>query len=135
MAGRRVLVVEDEPFIALSIEEMIGDIGGACVGVASTVREALAALVSLSPNFVVLDISLGDERSHQVADQLAERAIPFVFISGYGAAGIPAQHKSHACVAKPFGEWDFAEAIAAELKTDLAKPVAAEPNASKPTAS
>ncbi len=83
----RVLVVEDEVLISMLIEDMLADIGCKCVDVAPSVEVALEALTKEQPHFAMLDVNLNGKRSFPIADILKTRAIPFIFLSGYGSGG------------------------------------------------
>lgn len=83
MPVHRILIVEDEPLIAMMLEDFIDAMGKECVGTCDTVQSALATIADESPDAVILDINLsGGEKSWPVADALAERGIPFVLSSG-----------------------------------------------------
>ncbi|MEO5938407.1 MAG: response regulator [Sphingomonas sp.] len=83
MPAHRILIVEDEPLIAMMLEDFIDAMGKDCVGTCDTVQAALATIADENPDAVILDINLsGGEKSWPVADALAERGIPFVFSSG-----------------------------------------------------
>ena len=80
----RILIVEDEPLIAMMLEDFIDAMG-------KQLRRSVATRCSPrsrrssdeTPDAVILDINLsGGEKSWPVADMLAERGIPFVFSSG-----------------------------------------------------
>ena len=79
----RILIVEDEPLIAMMLEDFIDALGKECVGCCDTVQSALATIADENPDAVILDVNLsGGEKSWPVADALAERGIPFVLSSG-----------------------------------------------------
>lgn len=81
----RVLIIEDEPMIAMDIDEIIREIGHTCVGIAATRSEAVAMARSSKPDIILSDIQLADGSSgiDAVADILSERAVPVVFITAY----------------------------------------------------
>jgi light-regulated signal transduction histidine kinase (bacteriophytochrome) len=79
-----VFIVEDQMLIAMDLEGMLEDAGVRAVSVANSVREALAKLEQVTPDVAVLDVNLGDETSIPIAEELARRAVPFVFATGYG---------------------------------------------------
>lgn len=84
LTGLTVLVVEDQPLIAMDIEDMLSSFGAAAIIVASTVQEARLALAS-SPglDLAVLDFVLGNgETTEVVADQLSTNGVPVVCVSG-----------------------------------------------------
>jgi DNA-binding NtrC family response regulator len=83
-----VLIVEDEPFIALDLASAIESAGGVVVGPAATVREALALLQRAPVRAALLDVNVGDGEVTPVATALAARGTPVVFYCGHG---IPAE--------------------------------------------
>jgi len=107
----RVLVVEDEAIIGMLIEDMLTEIGCECVDVAASVEGALGVLAKSSPDFAVLDINLNGKRSFPVADVLKSRAIPFVFLSGYGARGLDEAYAGAKILQKPFRVHDLASIL------------------------
>jgi CheY-like chemotaxis protein len=66
------------------------------------VDEALSLLSRERPDAVVLDLNLAGETSTPVADVLAQRGIPYVIATGYGASGLPAGHQDAMVLAKPY---------------------------------
>ncbi len=92
LAGRRVLVVEDEILVATTIECEVEGAGAQVVGPAYTLDEALAlALDGETIDIAVLDINLGRFKVWPVAEALNHRGIPYVFASAnaFGANAIP----------------------------------------------
>jgi CheY-like chemotaxis protein len=84
LAGRRVLVVEDELLTAMEMERILGDLGCDIVGPAPSVKRALALLDEERPDLAVLDVQLGAERAAPIAERLEALGIPFVLVTGYG---------------------------------------------------
>jgi two-component system, response regulator PdtaR len=85
-----VLIVEDEPLIALDVEAMLERRGARIVGPAATVREALSLLQSERPDVALLDFSLKDGLVTPVAEALRARDIPFVLSSAHKNAELAA---------------------------------------------
>ena len=83
LRGRRILVVEDDPLIAMELADLLAAGGAEPVGPAPTVRAALAALAEGHPEVAVLDLNLRGERSTPVAAALREAGVPFVLTTGY----------------------------------------------------
>ena len=78
-----VLVVEDDAFIALDLEDVLSEAGFTVTGPVATVREALALLDGEHrPDVALLDYNLGEETSIPVARRLEALGIPFLFLSG-----------------------------------------------------
>ena len=80
-----VLVVEDDPIIALDFEDTVLRFGVKTVRTAGSVARALQLIEERAPDFALLDIGLLREKSFAVAERLEALGIPFAFISGYGA--------------------------------------------------
>src|SRR6202011_4894004 len=100
---QRILIVEDEPFIALALEAMLLELGFDVAGSAAQVSAALELIGREQIDGAILDVNLGSQRIDPVADILAERACPFFFTTGYGISGLPARHAGRAVLQKPFG--------------------------------
>ena len=90
LSGRRVLVVEDDYFIAQETRSMLEQNGAEVLGPAASVDDALAIIASTSTiDAAVLDINVRDVMVFPVADALRERGVPFLFATGYEKATIP----------------------------------------------
>jgi CheY-like chemotaxis protein len=100
--ARRVLIVEDDVMIRMLIEDMLLDLGFAVAAQAAKVPEALAALKSTEFDVAILDVNLSGETTGPVAEALAARGTPFVFATGYGEHGLPAQFRNRPLLKKPF---------------------------------
>lgn len=84
LARKRILVVEDDFFLADEICRGIDDAGGVIVGPASSIRGAFDLIASEpSIDAALLDANLGGEMVFPVADKLLAESVPFVFTSGY----------------------------------------------------
>jgi CheY-like chemotaxis protein len=110
LRGCRILVVEDNFLLAETLRELLSDCGCETVGPAPRVAAALKLCNgggTLDGAF--LDINLGSETCFAVADLLAQRGVPFMFLSGYGdLAAVPPRHRGVPRLAKPF---DLAEIV------------------------
>lgn len=90
----RVLVVEDEPLLAMLLEENLAELGYELAGSAATVHQALSLLDQSEIDCALLDFSLGqDSTSVPVAQRLREAGKPFTFLTGHasleGTKGVP----------------------------------------------
>jgi len=98
----RLLIVEDEPLIAMDLEEIFTGAGFEVVGTAGSVGEALDKIKTFQPEIVTLDLNLLGTRSYPVADYLLAEGIPFVFCTGYfGTERLPYRHKNVPILPKP----------------------------------
>ncbi|WP_376100713.1 response regulator (plasmid) [Roseomonas sp. CCTCC AB2023176] len=87
-APRRILVVEDEIFIAMELESVLTEAGFGVIGPVPTVASALALLGSQRPDAAVLDVNLRGERVTSVAETLTAMGVPFILASAYGGADV-----------------------------------------------
>lgn len=116
IAGRRILVVEDESLVAMMIEAMVEEIGGEVAGSVSDRSGALAVIEDGTAfDAVILDVNLGGDRSYEVARQLVERGIPMVFSTGYDDGAIPPEWRALPRLRKPFQLAELAEALSLAL--------------------
>ncbi len=112
----KILLVEDQPVIAMDVEAMLLDNGAGRVTTAATVAEALACLLEHAPDVAVLDVNLGTTTSVPIAEELLRRNIPFVFATGYGDVSmLPKNMTSAPVVQKPYEGAALNEAIAAAV--------------------
>jgi CheY-like chemotaxis protein len=97
-----VLIVEDDPIIAIDFEDRLIDFGVTSVRTVGSVAQALDAIKTRAPNFALLDVELIREKSFAIAERLEALNIPFVFVTGYGAeTGIPPQFAARPRLQKP----------------------------------
>ncbi len=111
----RILIVEDEPFIALTLEDMLDELGFELVGTVSQVTEALEMAGREQVDCALLDVNLGSEKIDPVADLLSQRGCPFIFTTGYGRSGIPAAHSDRPVLQKPFRMDDLSNVLKSTL--------------------
>jgi DNA-binding response OmpR family regulator len=102
LAGRRILLVEDELLVAMMVEDVLHAEGCLIVGPFPRVEPALKAAREEPLDAGILDVNLAGERVDPIARALAERNIPFVFTTGYDPAMLPAEHADRPTLAKPF---------------------------------
>jgi DNA-binding response OmpR family regulator len=99
---RRILVVDDEPLIAMMVEDWLGELGYETIGPAHSVASALGLINDRELDRAILDVSLGGENSYSVAEVLTTRQIPFAFATGHGASNVDARYRNALMLAKPF---------------------------------
>jgi DNA-binding response OmpR family regulator len=115
LAGKRVLVVEDELLVALLVEEMLVDAGCIVVGPFARIRDALAAARAEMVDLALLDVNVAGEKVFPVAHALEERGVPFLFVTGYGQTGLPKDRPDWEAVVKPFIPEHLAERLARKI--------------------
>lgn len=115
----RVLIVEDEPVIALEIEAIVLDrIPDAEIVIASSVCEALKIAETDPLELAFLDIDVTDGKTYPLALKLRLRRVPFVFVSGADRDEAPEELKLERRVPKPFRP----ESILRELDALASRP-------------
>ncbi|MET0172643.1 response regulator [Agrobacterium vaccinii] len=105
MLPQRVLIVEDEYLVAMDVESSLQSMGVKTIDIATTLFQAKEALLRAKPDCVLLDVSLSDGMSYELARHLRDFSIPFGFVSGYGdTSGFPPDFVDSHLLDKPFGE-------------------------------
>jgi DNA-binding NtrC family response regulator len=113
-----VLIVEDDPIIALDYEDTLLGFGVKTVRVAASVARALGMIDERAPDFALLDVGLVQEKSFAIAERLDALGIPFAFVTGYGAeVELPTAFVQKPRLSKPCAT----DALAATLKSCCAK--------------
>ena len=113
LSGLHVLVVEDMFLVALDLSDQLTDSGCDVIGPASSVKQALAQIDGIELDGAVLDINLAGERSFPVAELLASRGIPFLFLTGYDSeAAVPDEFQNAPRLSKPVDARALTEAVA-----------------------
>jgi DNA-binding NtrC family response regulator len=118
-AGKRILVVEDQYFLADEVRRTLLDLDATVVGPAASIEEAMALISSESIDAAILDVHLGDEFVFPVAERLEELDVPFVFATGYDRLFIPPEFRGFALCAKPVELRKIAKALWGNGKEDL----------------
>ena len=112
LAGRRVLVVEDEWFIADEIRAALERCGAGIVGPAPDVERARELAQAGGFDCAVLDINLHGEKVFAFARELKDQGRPIVFATGYGAAFVPPDLRDAPHFEKPLQFDSFVRAVA-----------------------
>jgi CheY-like chemotaxis protein len=124
LAGRRILVVEDEMLVALLLHDMLIDLGCRVVGPAASVAEALEMIETRPLDAAMLDVNLGGQMSYPVADALIARNLPFVLSTGYASNRLQEGYRRLPALQKPYHATELCEALTTVLapattRTDL----------------
>lgn len=107
--GVTVLVVEDTALVADLLVEQLQAAGCRVIGPAPRVKQGLALAATPGLDGALLDVNLAGENCFPIADALAARNVPFVFLTGYGTTVLPASYREVPCLPKPY---DLAEMCA-----------------------
>lgn len=112
----RVLVVEDEMLPAMLMEDLLTDLGCDVVGPVARVAEGLKLAGSEKLDGAILDINVAGTEVFPVARELAERGIPFIFLSGYASDTLPQVWRNRPTLRKPFRPEDLARTMASTFE-------------------
>ena len=106
MAGgstaRRVLVVEDEVIVGMLVEDMLQELGYEVAALSTHLDQAVDLARAIEVDFAVLDLNLNGRLSYPVAEVLQQRAVPFIFATGYGAKILVPPYAGTPTLQKPF---------------------------------
>jgi CheY-like chemotaxis protein len=112
---RNILVIEDEPLIAMMLEAELESLGIHVIGPVANLKAALQLTESTDLDAALVDLNISGEYTTAVADKLHTRNIPFIFVSGYAApAGL--LHRDVPFLRKPFTQTDLRLALISLLK-------------------
>jgi PAS domain S-box-containing protein len=100
-AGNRVLLVEDEPLVAMMMGEALRELGFSVIGPCVTAADAVATIGSTDVRAAILDVNLDGALVYPVADLLVARDIPFAFITGYGEESLSPRYANVPVLQKP----------------------------------
>jgi len=100
--GRNLLVVEDEPLVAMMLQDVLGEAGYVVIGPIAQLDRAVEAAQQQAIDLALLDVNLMGKQVYPVAAVLVSRGIPFLFMSGYGDGSLPAEYAGRPAVAKPY---------------------------------
>ena len=117
IAARRVLIVEDEALVALVLADQLTDMGISVVGPCSSVAAAKSAALANELDAAILDVNLGGELVYPVADLLAAKGVPFIFVTGYGHESIDRRFAHNPILEKPV-EREVLEALLGRSSND-----------------
>lgn len=111
LSGARILIVEDEYYLADDLAKTLEREGAKVIGPAASLEEADALIAASEVDCAILDINLRGEMAFPVADRLESEGIPFVVASGYTSAAIPARFGQFRRIEKPFRPQEVLEII------------------------
>lgn len=113
LEARRVLVVEDQYYLATDICEWLTEAGAEVLGPVRKVEQARDLLKREAIDLAVVDINLGTGPTYELAEELTARAVPFLFATGYDQSAIPSEFQGAPRIEKPFNERDLITAVKA----------------------
>lgn len=117
LAGKRVLIVEDEPLIAVDLETAVLDAGGVIIARAATLEQALALAENDTFDGAILDLHLGADSSLEVLNTLQRRSIACVVHTGQSVPEFVQSHPEVVVFDKP----SLPELVIAALAAEITK--------------
>lgn len=112
--SRSILIVEDEPLIAMMLEDFLDSLGHRVAGTVETVQDALAKVEEGGFDVAIIDVHLKNgEHVWPVADRLADQRLPFILATGGHIEPPPERHADAPVLAKPYTLDAIEPAIAA----------------------
>jgi DNA-binding response OmpR family regulator len=97
-----VLLVEDDPLVAMDVEMVLTGAGYRVIGPAGSCTAAVSILREQAPDIAVLDLNLRGEMAFALFDRLADDRRPFVILSGHSRQVVPARHARRPFLQKPY---------------------------------
>jgi len=111
LKGKRIIVIEDEPLVAMEIETLLADAGCDLAGSAGNLEEAGALCAHAACDAALLDANIRGQRVDELARTLTARNIPFAFVTGYGRDALPHGFQDAVILKKPFRADDLFAAL------------------------
>ncbi|MGZ4926481.1 MAG: response regulator [Halobacteriota archaeon] len=102
LKGCRILILEDEYFIANDLETALKAQGAKVIGPFAKLSEAMSQVARDEIDAVVMDVNLRDGSAYSVSDELARQHVPFIFATGYSAKAIPNRFRHVTRWEKPY---------------------------------
>jgi DNA-binding response OmpR family regulator len=101
-SGSSVFLVEDEVMIRMMVADMLSELGYRIAAEAGEINEAVRLAQSIEFDLAILDVNVNGKVISPVADLIAARNRPFIFATGYGSSGLPAEYRDRPALQKPF---------------------------------
>ena len=113
LAGRRILVVEDEYLIAMEVKRWLQEAGSEVIGPVPSVDQALDLIEDDGLDAAVLDINLGNgDTAYPIADKLGALRVPYLFATGDAKVSSASVYCHRPRLEKPFLETELVLAVA-----------------------
>jgi PAS domain S-box-containing protein len=101
--GKRILLIEDEPLVAMDVESTLTAAGCKVVGQAATLERAKLLIEEADCDAALVDVNLAGQPVDELATLLTRKNRPFAFVTGYGREALPAGFRGAVVLGKPFG--------------------------------
>ena len=111
LEGLRVLIVEDEFFIAVDLKQILKQNGADPVKMSGSIEDAMLQIKADGFEFALLDINIRGDMTFVVADMFRRKEVPFAFVSGFDRTSIPARFAKFPNWGKPYNEREIIDGI------------------------
>jgi CheY-like chemotaxis protein len=112
----RAFLVEDEALILMMTADMVESLGHQVVAEASSIERAIGPATTADFDFAILDVNICGERIDPIAHLIAQRGLPFIFVTGYAESALPEPYGDRPHLQKPFVPETLQDAIATAVK-------------------
>jgi CheY-like chemotaxis protein len=119
-SGGSIFLVEDEVMIRMMVADMLEELGYSIAAESGEIGDALKLAQSVEFDLAILDVNVNGKGISPVADLIAARHLPFIFATGYGSSGLPAEYRDRPALQKPFQIESLERAIEQALKRPAA---------------
>ena len=119
-SGGSIFLVEDEVMIRMMVADMLEELGYSIAAEAGEVSDALRLAQSVEFDLAILDVNVNGKVISPVAELITARNRPFIFATGYGSSGLPAEYRDRPALQKPFQIETLARAIEQALNPTAA---------------
>ena len=109
--ARNILIVEDEPLIAMMLEDFLLSLGHEVRATCESVGEALKAVQAADFDLAILDVNLRGEAVFPLADELLARDLPVILLTGYQQTDLPERFRGTTHLPKPYDPQILARAL------------------------
>jgi PAS domain S-box-containing protein len=104
LRSKRIIIIEDEPLVAMDVESSLTAAGCEVIGSAGTLDKARSLITHAEYDAALVDANLGGHPVDELAAALTQKNIPFAFVTGYGREGIPRGFRDAVLLKKPFSQ-------------------------------
>lgn len=102
LEGRHILLIEDETFVIMLLEDMLDELGCVVVGAAASFADGMRIADTTQADAAFLDVNLAGHDIFPIAERLAVRGVPVIFATGYDKNALPARWRDTPMIRKPF---------------------------------
>lgn len=111
LEGMRILIIEDEPLVAMDLESHLTAAGCEVIGPAGTLEQAKSLVSDARYDAALVDVNLAGRPVDEIAAALTEKNCPFAFVTGYGREALPRGFRDAVVLGKPFSRDQLLAAI------------------------